>query len=153
MEHGRRGVVSDVERRFPSLVAVVALALPVVGLALLLARPELDVQWQHQPSHFWLVLATAALSVVLALGTNEAASRRADGYRPGLDGGLEGRPGGGTDDGLPGLGDRGRHQPRSLGVEEEPLVATSPTAATAAMASIPTPIQVGVKAKAAAMAR
>jgi class 3 adenylate cyclase len=79
MEHGRRGVVSDVERRFPSLVAVVALALPVVGLALLLARPELDVQWQHQPSHFWLVLATAALSVVLALGTNEAASRRADG--------------------------------------------------------------------------
>ena len=58
--------------------AVAALALPVIGLAVLLARPELDVHWQHQPSHFWLVLATAALSVALALATNEAASRRAD---------------------------------------------------------------------------
>jgi adenylate cyclase len=56
-----------------------ALALPVAGLALLLLRPELDLHWQHQPSHFWLVLTTAVLSVALALGTNEAASRRADG--------------------------------------------------------------------------
>jgi adenylate cyclase len=59
-------------------IAVAALALPVLGLGLLLARPELDVHWQHQPSHFWLVLGTAALSVALALATNEAASRRAD---------------------------------------------------------------------------
>jgi adenylate cyclase len=56
-----------------------ALALPVAGLALLLLRPELDLHWQHQPSHFWLVLSTAVLSVALALATNEAASRRADG--------------------------------------------------------------------------
>lgn len=55
-----------------------ALSLPVAGLALLLARPELDLHWQHQPTHFWLVLATALLSVALALFTNEAASRRAD---------------------------------------------------------------------------
>ena len=27
-----------------------------VGLALLLAVPELDLQWEHQPSHFWIVL-------------------------------------------------------------------------------------------------
>lgn len=67
------------ERRSLSIAGWVALSLPVLGLALLLARPELDLHWQHQPSHFWLVLATAALSVVLALGTNEAASRRADG--------------------------------------------------------------------------
>ena len=79
MVAGRRAAASDGEQRSLSPVAVAALALPVLGLALLLARPELDVQWQHQPSHFWLVLATAALSVVLALGTNEAASRRADG--------------------------------------------------------------------------
>ncbi|HSI99272.1 MAG TPA: adenylate/guanylate cyclase domain-containing protein, partial [Patescibacteria group bacterium] len=79
MEQGRPGNVREGERGSLSLPAVVALALPVLGLALLLARPELDVEWQHQPSHFWLVLATAALSVVLALGTNEAASRRADG--------------------------------------------------------------------------
>ena len=79
MVAGRLAAASDGERRSLSPAAVVALALPVVGLSLLLARPELDVHWQHQPSHFWLVLATAALSVVLALGTNEAASRRADG--------------------------------------------------------------------------
>lgn len=69
----------EADRRFLSPAAVAALALPIIGLALMLARPELDVHWQHQPSHFWLVLATAALSVILALGTNEAASRRADG--------------------------------------------------------------------------
>jgi len=75
----RSGDARDGERRSLSPLAVGALTLPVLGLVLLLARPELDVQWQHQPSHFWLVLATAILSVVLALGTNEAASRRADG--------------------------------------------------------------------------
>ena len=46
------------DRRFLSPAAVAALALPIIGLALMLARPELDVHWQHQPSHFWLVLAT-----------------------------------------------------------------------------------------------
>jgi adenylate cyclase len=76
---GRLDAASDGERRSLSPAAAAALALPVVGLGLLLARPELDVHWQHQPSHFWLVLATAGMSVVLALGTNEAASRRADG--------------------------------------------------------------------------
>ena len=59
-------------------VVAIALALPLAGLALLLARPEIDVRWEHHPSHFWLVLLTAALSVALALLTNEAASRRAD---------------------------------------------------------------------------
>jgi class 3 adenylate cyclase len=59
--------------------AALALALPMLGFALLVARPELDHVWQHQPSHFWLVLGTAAISVGLALVTNEAASRRADG--------------------------------------------------------------------------
>ena len=54
------------------------LALPLVGLALLLARPELDIRWEHHPSHFWLVLVTAAVSVALAFLTNEAANRRAD---------------------------------------------------------------------------
>ena len=57
----------------------ISLVLPIAGLVLLLARPELDAHWQHQPSHFWLVLGAAALSVALALVTNEAAGRRADG--------------------------------------------------------------------------
>ena len=34
--------------------------------------------WEHHPSHFWLVLGTAAVSVALAYLTNEAANRRAD---------------------------------------------------------------------------
>ena len=56
----------------------VVLLLPLLGLGLLVARPELDVVWEHHPSHFWLVLGTAAVSVVLAYLTNEAASRHAD---------------------------------------------------------------------------
>ena len=54
------------------------LALPLVGLAILLAVPGLDVEWQHQPSHFWLVLGVALVNVVLGLATSEAAARRDD---------------------------------------------------------------------------
>ncbi|MFC5379377.1 adenylate/guanylate cyclase domain-containing protein [Aquipuribacter nitratireducens] len=60
------------------LLAAAVLALPVAGLGLLLARPALDVRWQHQPSHFWLVLGAAGLSAVLAYGTGSAALRRGD---------------------------------------------------------------------------
>ncbi len=52
--------------------------LPMAGLALLLARPELDHEWRHQPSHFWLVLGVALVSVALAYFTHEAATRRSD---------------------------------------------------------------------------
>ena len=54
------------------------LVLPVVGLLVLLADSDLDVEWQHQPSHFWLVLAAAAINAVLAWTTGSAASRRRD---------------------------------------------------------------------------
>jgi class 3 adenylate cyclase len=54
------------------------LALPVLGLALLLVRPEFDVQWEHHPSHFWLVLLTASVNVALAYVTNLAAGRYRD---------------------------------------------------------------------------
>lgn len=54
------------------------LALPLAGLALLLAVPELDVVWMHPPSHFWLVLGVAVVNVVLGALTSEAASRRSD---------------------------------------------------------------------------
>jgi adenylate cyclase len=54
------------------------LALPLIGLALLISRPELDLEWRHQPSHFWLVLSVALVSLALALLTNEAAMRRGD---------------------------------------------------------------------------
>ena len=60
------------------LLLGVALLLPVAGLGLLVARPELDILWEHHPSHFWLVLGASAVSVALAYLTNEAASRHAD---------------------------------------------------------------------------
>ena len=59
-------------------LVVTALALPMAGLALLLVRPDLDVEWEHHPSHFWLVLLTAAVNVVLAYVTNVAAGRYRD---------------------------------------------------------------------------
>src|SRR5688572_12809254 len=34
--------------------------------------------WQHNPSHFWLVLAAAVTNVVLAVVTGDAARRRGD---------------------------------------------------------------------------
>jgi len=54
------------------------LALPVAGLGLLIAQPDLDVQWEHHPSHFWLVLATAGLNVALAYVTSVVAGRQRD---------------------------------------------------------------------------
>lgn len=54
------------------------LALPLAGLGLLILRPSLDLTWEHHPSHFWLVLLTAALSAALAWATGTAAHRRGD---------------------------------------------------------------------------
>jgi adenylate cyclase len=54
------------------------IALPIAGLALLLARPAADVHWEHHPAHFWLVLGVSLVSVVLGALTSEAATRRSD---------------------------------------------------------------------------
>ena len=54
------------------------LALPIAGLLLLLVRPELDLHWEHHPSHFWIVLVTAAGNVALAYITNVVAVRQRD---------------------------------------------------------------------------
>jgi class 3 adenylate cyclase len=56
----------------------VALSLPLAGLLLILAAPSADVHWEHHPSHFWLVLVTAAISTTLAFATSGIALRRAD---------------------------------------------------------------------------
>ena len=56
----------------------VGLALPLLGLVLLLAASDLDLRWEHHPSHFWLVLITALVAAVLAYATGEAAGRRGD---------------------------------------------------------------------------
>jgi adenylate cyclase len=53
-------------------------ALPLGGLALLLLQPDFDVDWEHHPAHFWLVLSISLVSVALGALTSEAASRRSD---------------------------------------------------------------------------
>jgi adenylate cyclase len=55
-----------------------ALAVPLLGLGLVLQRPELDIRWEHHPAHFWLVFASALISAVLAYATGDAAVRRGD---------------------------------------------------------------------------
>jgi class 3 adenylate cyclase len=60
------------------VIVAVLLAVPLAGLALLLAAPDTDVVWEHHPSHFWLVVATAALSFALAWSTADVARRRGD---------------------------------------------------------------------------
>ncbi len=54
------------------------LVLPLAGLALLLADPGADLEWEDHPAHFWLVLASGVVSGILAYATSEIARRRAD---------------------------------------------------------------------------
>jgi adenylate cyclase len=56
----------------------ILVALPLLGLCLLLWQPALDVQWEHHPGHFWLVLGAALVNGILAFTTGEAAHRRGD---------------------------------------------------------------------------
>jgi adenylate cyclase len=58
--------------------ALTLLVIPLLGLAVLLAVPELDGRWEHHPAHFWLVLGVAVVNVVLGFATGEAAARRGD---------------------------------------------------------------------------
>jgi class 3 adenylate cyclase len=62
--------------RVTALVGLVSI--PVAGLVLLLAVPELDVRWEHHPSHFWLVLGVAVVNVLLGIVASEAATQRHD---------------------------------------------------------------------------
>ena len=59
-------------------VGAVALTLPLIGLAVLRLSEQLDMQWQHDPTHFWMVLGAALLSALTAYGTGAAAVRRGD---------------------------------------------------------------------------
>jgi class 3 adenylate cyclase len=60
------------------MVWALHLALPVVGLWLLLAQPAVDIIWEHHPSHFWLVLVVAAVNVVVGAAMSAAAHRHTD---------------------------------------------------------------------------
>jgi class 3 adenylate cyclase len=54
------------------------LALPLLGLWLLLAVPTTDVLVEHHPAHFWLVALVAGVNVGLALVVDRAAQRHDD---------------------------------------------------------------------------
>jgi adenylate cyclase len=73
-------VAVAVPRRAGLRVAVWALhlALPLLGLWLLLAQPHLDAIWRHQAGHFALVVAVAAVNVALGARMSEVSRRRAD---------------------------------------------------------------------------
>ena len=60
------------------VLTALVLAVPLLGLLLLLLRPDFDLRWEHHPLHFWLVLITAVIAAVLAYATGEAAVRRGD---------------------------------------------------------------------------
>lgn len=64
----------------PARVALVAaiLAVPLLGLWLLVARPALDLEWEHQPAHFWIVLAAGAINAALAWAVGSTARLRRD---------------------------------------------------------------------------
>ncbi|HSU12426.1 MAG TPA: adenylate/guanylate cyclase domain-containing protein [Pseudonocardia sp.] len=54
------------------------LALPLLGLWLLLAVPSTDLLVEHHPAHFWLVALVAGVNVGLALVVDRAAQRHED---------------------------------------------------------------------------
>ena len=61
-----------------ALLAAAALPLPLAGLFLLLGVPRLDVVWENESGHFWLVLAAALTSFAIGFLMAEAAGRRGD---------------------------------------------------------------------------
>ena len=60
------------------LVWLAVVVAPLVLLAILLARPAIDVSWENQPAHFWLVLGAAAVATALGWAVSIAARRRRD---------------------------------------------------------------------------
>jgi len=62
----------------PSLLGLIVLAIPLLGLVLLLAVPAADGVWEHHPSHFWLVLGTAAIAATIGWSIGVTARQRGD---------------------------------------------------------------------------
>ncbi|GGO60426.1 adenylate/guanylate cyclase domain-containing protein [Nonomuraea cavernae] len=60
------------------VVWAIHLILPLAGLWLLLAQPQLNIRWQHNPSHFWMIITVAGVNVVLGTLISEASRRRQD---------------------------------------------------------------------------
>ncbi|MFG1921183.1 adenylate/guanylate cyclase domain-containing protein [Cryptosporangium sp. NPDC048952] len=61
-----------------AVVWALHLLVPIAGLWLLLSVPSADVLWHHPPSHFWLVLNVAAISLLPGVAMTAAALNRRD---------------------------------------------------------------------------
>lgn len=75
---GREPYLPPATHPVRALVWALHLALPMLGLWLLLAQPDLNIVLQDNPSHFWLIVAVAGINLVLGLMISEASARRAD---------------------------------------------------------------------------
>ncbi|SEH02757.1 Adenylate cyclase, class 3 [Nonomuraea solani] len=60
------------------VVWAIHLILPLLGLWLLLAQPTINIEWHHNPSHFWLIITVAGINVALGVMISEASRRRQD---------------------------------------------------------------------------
>lgn len=60
------------------VAAVAAVATPLVLLAVLRIWPALDLRWDNQPAHFWIVLAASAIAMALGYNVTVASRRRRD---------------------------------------------------------------------------
>lgn len=74
----RRAPTGASVQRAQVMVWVLHLALPLLGLWLLIARPAFDVRWEHHLAHFVLVVAAAGINVVLGVRIARAARGRDD---------------------------------------------------------------------------
>lgn len=61
-----------------ALVWVFHMALPLLGLWLLVARPQADVHWHDPLGHFYLIVAVALVNLVIGVMVSAAAHRRHD---------------------------------------------------------------------------
>ncbi|SDJ47298.1 adenylate/guanylate cyclase domain-containing protein [Nonomuraea jiangxiensis] len=60
------------------MVWAIHLVLPLLGLWLLLAQPDINLVWQHNVGHFAMIITVAGINVVLGLLISEASRRRQD---------------------------------------------------------------------------
>ena len=75
----RRLPLSDRSVAWPGvLVWAGHVVLPLAAVAVLLAAPDADARWQHNPTHFWLVAGVAFANLVLALRISREAQNRGD---------------------------------------------------------------------------
>ncbi|GAA2893792.1 hypothetical protein GCM10010517_58350 [Streptosporangium fragile] len=75
---GREPYLPPATQPIRALVWVLHLVMPMLGLWLLLAQPDLNIVWHDNPSHFWLIITVAGINLALGLMISEASARRAD---------------------------------------------------------------------------